>query len=248
MAILSSFVVALCLGTLTDIITVNLANMQLPSLAPVIIMIPAVTIYYIIYKYGLMLSPQRENESQREGMILSTVSRTRLFKYISIVMIIGSILNFYGRIGNDDTRISGLLLSFILVLMGSFVMGIPYLFKSIKSQENALGLFLGILMPVVMLVHFNVSFSNIIWPVPIFFMMLTVIFNNKNIFFGLGVLSLLIEVVFWILMPDLWLMVDKRFYFYRLLFYVIGIGLTVIITQIYVLRLIENSKQDAFQK
>lgn len=247
-AILSSFVVALCLGTLTDIITVNLANIQLPSLAPVIIMIPAVTIYYIIYKYGLMLSPQRENESQREGMILSTVSRTRLFKYISIVMIIGSILNFYGRIGNDDTRISGLLLSFILVLMGSFVMGIPYLFKSIKSQENALGLFLGILMPVVMLVHFNVSFSNIIWPVPIFFMMLTVIFNNKNIFFGLGVLSLLIEVVFWILMPDLWLMVDKRFYFYRLLFYVIGIGLTVIITQIYVLRLIENSKQDAFQK
>ena len=247
-AILASFVVALCLGTLTDIITVNLANMQLPSLAPVIIMIPVVTIYCIIYKYGLMLSPQNENKSQQEGVILSTVSRTRLFKYISIVMIIGSILNFGGRITGGDTRLTGLLLSFVLVLMGAFVVGIPYLFKSIKSQENVLGLFLGILMPIVMLVHFNGAFSNIIWPVPIFFMMLTVIFNNKNIFFGLGVLSLLLEVVFWILIPDLWMILDQRFYFYRLLFYAIGIGLTAIITQIYVLRLLENSKQDAFQK
>ncbi|MBU4438278.1 MAG: EAL domain-containing protein, partial [Acetobacterium sp.] len=243
-----SFGAAFFLGTITDFVVASLPNRQIPSMAPVEVLIPVACIFYIIYKYGLMLSPQQQGGTHQEGMILSTISRTRLFKYISIVMIIGSILNFYGRISNVDTRISGLLLSFILVLMGSFVMGIPYLFKSIKSQENALGLFLGILMPVVMLVHFNVSFSNIIWPVPIFFMMLTVIFNNKNIFFGLGVLSLLIEVVFWILMPDLWLMVDKRFYFYRLLFYVIGIGLTVIITQIYVLRLIENTKQDAFQK
>ncbi|MEO1816777.1 MAG: EAL domain-containing protein [Acetobacterium sp.] len=103
-------------------------------------------------------------------------------------------------------------------------------------------------MPVVMLVHFNTEFSNIIWSVPIFFMMLTVIFNNKNIFLGLGILSLLLEVIFWILLPDLWMMVDERFYFYRLLFYIIGIGLTTIITRIYILRLQENSKQDAFQK
>lgn len=248
LVILSSFLVALVLGTLTDLITVSFSNVQLPSLAPVITMIPAVTIYWIIRKYGLMLPAQNEDESQQEGIILNTISRTRLFKYISIVMIVGSILNFYGRINNGDTRITGLFLSFILVLMGAFVMGIPYLFKSIKSQENALGLFLGILMPIVMLVHFDTDFSNIIWPVPIFFMLLTVIFNNKNIFLGLGILSLLLEVVFWLLLPDLWLLVDKRFYFYRLMFYSVGIGLTAMITQIYVLRLQENSKQDAFQK
>ncbi|MBI4857385.1 MAG: EAL domain-containing protein [Acetobacterium woodii] len=243
-----SFGAAFFLGTITDFLVASLPYGRIPSMAPVEVLIPVACIFYIIYKYGLMLSPQNEDESQQEGVILSTVSRIRLFKYISIVMIIGSILNFYGRIDGDDIRLTGLLLSFILVLMGAFVMGIPYLFKSIKAQENALGIFLGILMPVVMLVHCNGDFSNIIWPVPIFFMMLTVIFNNKNIFFGLGVLSLLLEVAFWILMPDLWLMMDRRFYFYRLLFYAIGIGLTAIITQIYVLRLLENSKQDAFQK
>ena len=247
-AILSSFLVALILGTLTDLITVSFANVQLPSMAPVIIIIPVVTIYWIIRKYGLMLSPQHKNESQPEGIILSIVSRTSLLKYVSIVLIIGSILNFYGRVNNSDTRITGLLLSFTLVLMGAFFKGIPYLFKSIKSQENALGLFLGVLMPVVMLVNFNAGYSNIIWSAPIFFMMLTVIFNNKNIFLGLGFLSLLLEVIFWVLLPDLWMMVDERFYFYRLLFYIIGVGLTAIITQIYILRLQENSKQDAFQK
>ncbi|MDO9494053.1 EAL domain-containing protein [Acetobacterium sp.] len=248
LAILSSFLVALVLGTLTDIITVSYSNVQLPSLAPLIIMIPVVTIYCIIRKYGLMLSPQNINESQPEGIILSTLSRTRLLKYVSIVMIVGSILNFYDRIRAGENSITGLLLSFTLVLMGAVVVGIPYLFKSIKVQETVLGLFLGILMPVVMLAYFNTDFINIIWPVPIFFMMITVIFNNKNIFLVLGALSLLMEVILWILMPDLWLMVDQKFYFYRLLFYIIGIGMTAIITQIYVLRLQENSKQDAFQK
>lgn len=247
-AILASFLVALFLGTFTDFYIVNFSNLQIPSLAPVEIMIPVITIYYIIHKYGLMLSTRNNTESQPEGMILSTVSRTRLFKFISIVMIVGSVLNFFGRVNNGDTRITGLILSFALVLMGAFVMGIPYLFKSINAQENALGIFLGILMPVVMLVHFNADFSNIIWPVPIFLMMLSVIFNNKSIFFGLGLLALLMEVAFWILVPEIWITIDKRFYLYRLLFYAIGIGLTAIITQIYVLRLLENSKQDAFQK
>jgi len=105
LVILSSFLVALVLGTLTDLITVSFSNVQLPSLAPVITMIPAVTIYWIIRKYGLMLPAQNEDESQQEGIILNTISRTRLFKYISIVMIVGSILNFYGRINNGDTRI-----------------------------------------------------------------------------------------------------------------------------------------------
>lgn len=248
LAILTSFVAVLAVGTLTDFITVSFANNQLPSLAPLEIMIPAATIYYIIRKYGLMLNVQNKNESQQEGIILSIDSRTRLFKYIAYVLILGSVLNFYGRFDGGDTRVTGLFLSFVLVLTGAFIMAIPYLFKSITSQENALGLLLGILMPVVMFVHFNATFSNIIWPVPIFFVMLTVIFNNKNIFLGLGALSLLMEVVLWIIMPDLWLEVDKRFYFYRLLFYAIGIGLTAIITQIYILRLLENSKQDAFQK
>jgi diguanylate cyclase (GGDEF)-like protein len=247
-AILLSFLVALVLGTLTDFITVSFSNVQLPSLAPVITMIPAVTIYWIIRKYGLMLAPQNENESQQEGIILSTLSRTRLFKYVSIVLIIGSILNFYGRISTGDNCITGLFLSFTLVLMGAFVVSIPYLFKSIKTQENALGYFLAVLLPVVMLGHYNVDFRTIIWPIPIFFLMLTVIFNNKKIFLALTVLSLLMEVLFWILMPDLWLLVDQRLYFYRLLFYAIGIGMTAIITQIYVLRLQENSKQDSFQK
>lgn len=248
MLLIVSFGAAFFIGTITDFVVANLPNGRIPSMAPVEVLIPVTCIFFIIYKYGMISSPQDEKQSQPEGMILSTVSRTRLFKFISIVMIVGSVLNFFGRVNNGDTRITGLILSFALVLMGAFVMGIPYLFKSINAQENALGIFLGILMPVVMLVHFNADFSNIIWPVPIFLMMLSVIFNNKSIFFGLGLLALLMEVAFWILVPEIWLEIDKRFYLYRLLFYAIGIGLTAIITQIYVLRLLENSKQDAFQK
>lgn len=247
-AILISFLAALLLGTLTDLVTVSFAYVQLPSMAPVIIMIPVVTIYYIIRKYGLMLPPQHQNDSQLEGIILTTLSRTRLFKFVSIVLIIGSILNFYGRVSSGDHGITGLLLSLILVLLGAFVVAIPYFFVTIKSQENALGCFLVVLLPVVMLAHYNANFRTIIWPIPIFFLMLTVIFNNKKIFLTLGFLTLLMEVVFWVLMPDLWLLVDKRLYFYRLLFYAIGIAMTAIITQIYVVRLQENSKQAAFQK
>lgn len=247
-AVIVSFLIAFVLGTLTDLITVSFASIQLPSLAPVIIVIPAGTIYYIIHKYGLMLSFQDKNEPQPEGIILSTQSRTRFFKFVSIVLIIGSILNFYSRISTGDHCITGLLLSFMLVMMGAIVMGIPYLFTSITTQENALGCFLVVLLPMVMLAHYNANFLIIIWPIPIFFMMFTVIFNNKKIFLTLGVLSVLLEVIIWVLMQDLWLLIDKQLYFYRLLFYAIGIVMTAIITQIYVLRLQENSRQDAFQK
>lgn len=246
--ILISFTAALCLGTLTDLVTVSFSNVQLPSMAPVIILIPVATIYAVIHKYGLMLPPRNSQKLQAEGIILNTVSRTRLYKYIGIVMIIGRILNFYSRISVGDARITGLFLSFMLVLFGAYITSIPYLLKSIKTQENTLGLFLMVLLPVVMLGHFNASFSNIIWPVPIFFMMLTVIFNNRKIFVGLGVLSLFLEIAFWFILPDLSLMVNTRIYFYRLLFYIVGIGLTAMITQIYLLRLQENSRQDAFQQ
>lgn len=248
MLLMVSFGAAFFLGTITDFVVASLPNARIPSMAPVEVLIPVACIFFIIYKYGMISSSQNKKESPPEGIILSAISRTRLFKYISIVMMVGSILNFYNRISTGDNSITRLFLSFILVLMGAFVISIPDLFKSIKSQENALGVFLGILMPVTMLVHFNTNFSNLIWPIPIFFMMLTVILNNKHIFLGLGILSLLMEVIFWVFLPDSWLMMDQEFYFYRLLFYLIGIGLTAIITQIYILRLQENSKQDAFQK
>ncbi|TYC84719.1 EAL domain-containing protein [Acetobacterium wieringae] len=248
MLLMVSFGGAFFLGTITDFVLASQPDRWIPSLAPVEVIFPVAAIFYLIHKYGMISAPDSHNDAQQEGMILTAFSRSRLYKYISFILIVGSVLNFYGRIANGDTRITGMFLNFLLVMMGAVVMAIPYFLTSITAQENALGLMVGFMMPVVMLLHFNAEFSNIIWPVPIFFMMLTVIFNNRNIFLGLGFLTLLLELIFWLLLPDYGILVDQRLYCYRLLFYMIGIGLTAIITQIYVLRLKENSRQDAFQK
>lgn len=242
-----SFSVALILGSFTDILANGLFSLKLPSLAPLIIMIPVATIFHIIHKYELLI-PKAQINGYSEGVILSMDSRTKLFKFTGIVLAIGSIINFSVRIVISSNREIGVLFSFVLVIVSVFVILIPYLVKTIKYQEGILAALLLITLPVVMLVYQDGSFSNLIWPVPIFVIMLTVIFNNKRIFYSVAVLSMFLGIIFWVRIPNFDVEIGTSAEVFRLLFYIIGISLTALISSIYVYRLKENKKQEDYQK
>lgn len=246
MSILISFSASLILGSFTDVIANRFLPFKLPSLAPVVIMISVATIFYIIRKYEFMISKGTDSDVP-EGVILGTDSRTVFFKYLGVVLTAVSMFNFLIRLVYGDQRVTGIFLSLILVLSGVFIILIPYFFKSVKFQENILAVLMTILLPVVMLAYFNSGYSNAIWPLPLFFIMVTVIFNNKRMFYGIVFLSLLMGLVFWLRSPEFLVQDGARIYSLRLLFYGIGISLTALISKIYVSRLEENGRQQEFQ-
>ncbi|WP_050740901.1 EAL domain-containing protein [Acetobacterium bakii] len=245
--LLLSFSASLVLGSFTDLLANRFLTYRIPSLAPVVIMIPTATIFYIIHKYGLMLPKDKKSESG-EGVILSYDSRTKFFKYTGVVLAAGSMINFLIRIVQSDERVTGILLSLVLVLTGAFCIVIPYLVKSVKTQKSLLVVLVVIVLPVLMLLYFNGSFSNIIWPIPLLVIMITVIFNNKRMFYSIAILSLLMGIIFWVRMPGFDVLIGPAEYSLRLLFYGIAISLTVLIKKIYGTRLEENQKQEEFQK
>lgn len=244
---LATFGLSLVLGSFTDIFANAFLVYKLPSLAPVVIMMPVVTIFYIIKKHGL-LCLKKPLEDNHEGIILNTDSRVKLFKYISMILLAGSVINFYNRIVLTENDQNAILFSFILTVLAVVISIIPFLIKSAWVQEAVLSALLILTLPVVMLGYSDESFSNIIWAVPLFAIMITVIFNNKRIFYGVALMSLLMGLVLWKQIGSFELVIGARAHVFRLLFYLIGTSLTLLITKIYKNRLRENAKQEKFQK
>jgi len=244
---LATFGFSLVLGSFTDLLANAILFYKLPSLAPVVIMIPVAAIFYIIKKHGLM-RPIERPVNDHEGIILNTDSRVKLFKYISMILVGGSTINFYNRVVLTGNNEAAILFSFILVVLAVLISIIPFLIKSARVQEAMLAVLLILALPVVMLGYSDESFSNIIWAVPLFAIMITVIFNNKRIFYGVALVSILMGFVLWKQIGSFEMNIDARAHIFRLFFYTVGISLTLLITKIYENRLKENIKQEEFQK
>jgi diguanylate cyclase (GGDEF)-like protein len=246
-ALILAAAVALLLGTFTDAIANHFLSLKLPSLAPLFALLPAFGTYYIIAQTGLTNGGTRDSE-RTEGVILNTDSRTKLFRYISMILAVAGLFNFQFSVIVANDRIGGVLFCLALVLMSVLMIIIPALVQSVKRQQRLLALLLLLILPVVMLAYFDPQYSNIIWPVPIFIIMITIIFNSRRIFFLVGALSMLMGIILWSRIPRFTLMIGSEEYLLRLLFYLIGICLTAVITNIYFSRLVENRKQREFQQ
>jgi diguanylate cyclase (GGDEF)-like protein len=245
--LLMSFGGSLLLGILIDILANQVLSFKIPSLSPIMILIPVITIHYIIRKYGLM-QPKEKKISPEEGIILSDDNRASLYKYISIILFGGSFLNIMFCLMYSVDLVSGVFVSTILALIGSIIYIVPYTITSIKYQENILTTLMAIVMLMAMFFPYNLSVSNIVWPVPMFIIIATIIFNNKKMFWIIAVESVLAGMWSWAREPKSLVEIGNLEYISRIVFYIIGIGLIGYINKIYISRLRENDKQVEFQK
>ncbi|MDF2615342.1 MAG: putative signal transduction protein containing an domain, partial [Clostridia bacterium] len=242
-----SLSISLVLRPLTDELAKRYLEFKMPSLAPIIILIPITTIFYFIHRHGLM-QPKGDKRSIVEGVILNDDTRASLFKYIAIVFLIGSMLNLLICFFYLVRWGSGFFLSTVMVVSGAVIFVIPSVSKSSKVQENVLMILMAILIPLVLFSNYNQSIRNILWPVPLFLMMVTIIFNNRTMSWIIAGISLWAGIVSWVISPTLMLQVGSVDHVLRTAFYGIAIILTSYINKIYILRLNENEKQMRFQK
>jgi diguanylate cyclase (GGDEF)-like protein len=241
-----AYSLSITLGTFTDIIWNRFFATKLPSLTPVIILILVSTTFFVIYRYNLLV-PLEKKEEKQEGMILNSALRKKFFRGIGIFLLIGSIMNYILFLTVSTNRILGMGLSFLLALSFAVIVVTPYYTDTPRKQEAVMGVIMGITLPMIMLTYLGEFTSNIIWPVPMFFIIATVIFSSRELYYGMVLLSIMTVLVFYIALPDYQILIDSKAYFLRLVFYGIAVGLSGLLRYLYRCRLADNQKQREFQ-
>jgi diguanylate cyclase (GGDEF)-like protein len=242
-----SFGVSVVLGSLTEMLLNSFLSFKVPSLAPFIILIPMVTIFFNIKKYGLMHAYDKRKLSL-EGALLSDDKHGIFIRDIAFVFFIGSLLNLFHYFFYSTELSTVMLFSTVFVLLGSMIFVLPYLGMSTIMEEYALGGIIAISIPLILLEFLDNYASNIVWSVPLIFMLITIIFNNKKIFWSIAGISLLTGIWSWVRVPKLAIQVGALDYISRLVFYGMIIILAAYINKCYIFKVKENDKQVEFQK
>ncbi|MDF2841355.1 MAG: putative signal transduction protein containing an domain, partial [Clostridia bacterium] len=245
--LIGSIAIAVALGTITEMVANTYLSTKIPSMAPIIILIPIATIWYNIIKHGLMQSPNND-KLYREGIILSNEKHTLFIRYIGFIFFIGGLLNLLHYFFYNEKLVTVLIFSSLFIFMGAFILILPAFQFSNKTEEAILTVLITFTI-IMVLVRFLENYaSNIVWPIPLIFMMATIIFNNKKMFLSITLASIVTVIWSWFRVPELTIDVGILDYFSRIVLYGMCTILAVYINNTYTLRLKQNEKQVQFQE
>lgn len=181
---MTSYTIAMVLGTLTDVVVNTYTSFKVPQMAPVIVLLPTITIFYAIKRYGLM--ELEKSDSAEPGKILSEVNMEKFILIMSLVYIIGGMLNFVAQYFFNQTPPnfnSILLFSFFFFIIAISLTIIKLL--SIKAELKEIFFILIMLVSILLItINFIESASITVWAAPLIIVMLSVLFNKRKWSFG----------------------------------------------------------------
>lgn len=242
--ILSTFIIAIILGTLTDIILNSFLDKSMPQIAPIIILIPIFTIFYSIRKHGLM----NVHNSPGEELILNDINRERMSHYFVISLITGSILNFISQyfIYNTNLRDCGLFsIEVILIAVSVELLQRLNIPTHLKNNYLVILISLAVILTTFQFVEYS---GATIWAYPFIYIIAFIAFNDRKMLSVLAVVVVLSQIVLWILKPATTITIDGVDYFTRIVSILLAFGFARYINNIYITRLNENAEQMRYQK
>lgn len=239
-----SFIVALLLGTLTDNIFNSYLAITLPQMAPIIILIPNTAIFISIKKYGFMnLMPVNKDE-----IILNVITRAKIYHYIAISLVAGSILNFISQYFVYRVIIKSVTyFSIFFLLIGFLIKIVQHLKLDDDIKDNIILIISCLLIPIITL-RFIESASISVWAFPFIFIITFIVFNKRKMMIGLALSIFSTQIMVWVLAPLVEVHVDESDYIVRIGLFSIVLILAFYVNKIYILKLNENANQTKNQK
>lgn len=241
--IISSFLTALLIGTVTDIISSSFYSNGIPQLAPIIILIPNIAIYYSIIRYGLM-NPKQINEFE---VILNESTRAEIYTNISKTLVAGSFVSYIVQYSFYMDFFRPLYSSAFILLLGIIV----YSLKRIKIGEYTMDILLiaiiSIAIPSITLIFIEYG-SVTIWAFSFLFIVISLLFNKPVVLTSITISTILTQILVWILKPEVSLAVGKVDYVVRIGIIAISAWLALYVNKIYIKRLSQNTNQLGIQK
>jgi diguanylate cyclase (GGDEF)-like protein len=242
--IVATFALALALGTVTDMLGNMLLTVKVPQMGPVWILIPITAIYLSMRRYGFLNHSQRVSSEE----ILSPADREKLYRYITISLVFGSVLLFVTQYVINPNGKLGLTMALSLgfLLAGVGINIVNRLKLSNRQKDFVIILGLSLLIPVIILCYLQFG-SITVWAFPFLLMIVALVFNKRVVLRTVAFLAMLTQVVVWILAPPAVVVIDNIAYATRIGLFAIGIGLAFYVNRIYIARLNQNAHQIKLQ-
>lgn len=244
--LLLAFSTSLALGTVSEMLVNSLLPFKIPSIAPIIILIPVMAFTYDIRKYKLMM-PAPTIKKMKLSEILSNDAHFALFRAIAVIFIIISILNLGQFFFHSTVLWRVMLVSTINLAVGLGIYSLPFTGLSTLFQDQIMTVLLAVTIPLILFKPLD-NLTNTVWFVPLVFIMTTIIFKRKKMLALLAAITLVSGLFIWLAKPDQWAHIGTPDYLARLIICVIAIMLVGYTNRIYIARLKENDRQIGFQK
>lgn len=241
-----TFIVPLLIGSFTDLIANRILMTKIPSLAPIFILVPLSFIAYVI-KDNVIFRPTYKQALEKENLLLNDEKRSKLYSLMGLILVGGAIFNFKNIFVLEDLSSHLLLLNIIVTVIGTMIFLTPHMVNSTKVQETILTFWMALALSILMWNFREINMMNSVWPIPLFFLMVTIVFNNKLMFYTIAVISLVIGFLM-LFFPDYNdVMISSYEHSLRLMFLGIAILLTSYIAKLYKEKLEENKQQTQLQ-
>ena len=227
------------IASITDIVIVLILKIEMPQIAPLIILIPLVATLYISMVYGLM-TPHVEIS---EIIILKSSVKDMIYRYLASGLIVGAVIAFVFEYFIDGTSlIYSSFLSLVLVLYGVCINRIIASPLKEDHKDSLVLLIIVLLMPFIQYTLGDTA-DKALWVLPFILMIAFMLYNNSKMMIGIAIGSLLSYTHYWVIMPTRAVVITEKDIFVRVLLLCVGISLSIIINRFFLLKLKENAIQ-----
>ncbi|MEL7609292.1 MAG: EAL domain-containing protein [Bacillota bacterium] len=242
--LLFSFAAALLLGTLTDVVLAQLST-GLPQMAPIVMLIPVVAVCYTIKHHRFLIAePVDQNE-----VILNEPARAKIYHYLFIAFLAGSIVNFAAQhlLYQEGSLGEVLLFSGFLLGIAIFLKAMDQYKASVQAKDKLLSISFTLLIPMITL-RFTQYGGITIWAFVFVLMIISLLFNSRMALVSITVSAILTQAFLWTVAPAVLVEVNQADYIVRICILGIAMFLAFYVNKVYVLRLKDNAYRIRFQK
>lgn len=238
--IVFSFILTMVIGSVTDILGFTIFGMYIPQLAPLLMVLPSLVVYYSIKKYG-MLNPKHTDE---DYSLMSDQIRAKIVNYMSNAFLFGGVLNIISQyfLYENGDLISVLAFSIALILIGVLLQAIQRnnMNKNLKDILSALVFSLAV--PVLTLRF--IDFAGVtVWAFPFILLIITLVFGQRYVLLTLSISMIMTQIVVWLIKPEVYMKIDGVDYIVRIGLIMIAIWFSNFVKNVYQVRLKENARQ-----
>lgn len=244
---LLTIVATVLISTITDIVLNIYIPSNIPQIAPLIILLPVISIYYSIRRNS-MLSLHQKVSITSNGNILNEVSHAKLYSSMAIIYFYGGFACFvamYFMLGDPIIRI-------LSITSGFFIVGLLIHYINLRHIESnrkdiIIACITAITIPFLYLFFIETAAISI-WVTPAIMIVFTILINNRTVFIINSVAAIFSIVLIGLKVPETLVQVGAADHFVRVTLLVSFIMIANYINQVFIKRLKENEDQIRRQK
>lgn len=243
--IIISFLSTTIIGSTIDIFGNIIFSLHIPQLAPILIVIPALIIYYVIRRYGI-LNPRNINEN---AILMSDQIRSIVTNYISAALVFACMISFivhYFLLDKNDIGLT-ILYCFIFVFTAVIIQLVQSFVKQKPLKDILISVIFALIVPILEFRYYSLA-GTTIWAFPFTIIIVSILYDQSFVQLILYVSIILTQIVMWILLPEATVTINSAHHIIRLAIFFAAIWFSNLASRIYRNKLNENAEQLGFQK